>query len=244
MVSGIWLHIITPLQTATLIVGYSLVTQGYGIWKLRHALNWRNVVPYIIGGIIGVPAGAMLLAHTDPAYLRIGVGVLLVLYSTYSLLRPKLKPIGSSVSIDVGIGALNGLLAGLTGLVGVVVTIWCQLRALPKDVQRTTFQPVMFASGLVTGISLSVAGAVTAETVKLYFLGLPLMLLGMWSGFRLYGKLNDEAFRKIILLLLLVSDCGADRADVDLSLNGFLADDMPLSLEFLSPRMRRNPKAT
>jgi uncharacterized protein len=137
--------------------------------------------------------------------LRIGVGVLLVLYSIYSLVRPKLKPIGSSVSIDVGIGALNGLLAGLTGLVGVVVTIWCQLRGLPKDVQRTTFQPVMFASGIVTGISLSVAGAVTPETVKLYFLGLPLMLLGMWTGFRLYGKLNDEAFRKIILLLLLVS---------------------------------------
>jgi hypothetical protein len=137
--------------------------------------------------------------------LRVGVGVLLVIYSLYSLLRPKLKPIGSSVSIDVGIGALNGLLAGLTGLVGVVVTVWCQLRALPKDVQRTTFQPVMFASGCVTGISLSIAGAVTTETVKLYFLGLPVMLTGMWSGFRLYGKLNDETFRKIILLLLLVS---------------------------------------
>jgi uncharacterized membrane protein YfcA len=97
------------------------------------------------------------------------------------------------------------LLAGLTGLVGVVVTIWCQLRGWPKDVQRTTFQPVMFASGIVTAISLSVAGAVTTETVKLYLLGLPMMLVGMWCGFRLYGKLNDETFRKIILLLLLVS---------------------------------------
>ena len=43
VVSGIWLHIITPIQTATLIAGYGLLTQGYGIWKLRHALNWRNV---------------------------------------------------------------------------------------------------------------------------------------------------------------------------------------------------------
>lgn len=205
VVSGVWLHIITPLQTAVLIVGFSLVTQGYGIWKLRHALNWRNVAPFILGGLIGVPAGAMLLAHTNPAYLRIGVGVLLLAYSSYSLLRPKLKPIASNTTIDFGIGALNGLLAGLTGLVGVVVTVWCQLRGLPKDVQRTTFQPVMFASGIVTGVSLSIAGAVTAETVKLYLLGLPLMLLGMWSGFQLYGKLNDETFRKIILLLLLVS---------------------------------------
>lgn len=205
VVSGIWLHIITPLQTAVLIVGFSLVTQSYGIWKLRRSLNWRNVAPFIIGGTIGIPVGAMLLAYTNPAYLRVGVGVLLVIYSLYSLLRPKLKPIGSNVAIDVGIGVLNGLLAGLTGLVGVIITVWCQLRGLPKDVQRTTFQPVMFASGLVTAASLTFAGAITTETVKLYFLGLPLMLIGMWSGFKLYGKLNDETFRKIILLLLLLS---------------------------------------
>ena len=28
VVSGVWLHIITPIQTATLIAGYGLLTQG------------------------------------------------------------------------------------------------------------------------------------------------------------------------------------------------------------------------
>ncbi|HKF72180.1 MAG TPA: hypothetical protein VKB68_10545 [Stellaceae bacterium] len=31
VVSGIWLHILTPIQTAALIVLYGLVTQGYGL---------------------------------------------------------------------------------------------------------------------------------------------------------------------------------------------------------------------
>src|SRR6202035_656831 len=66
VVSGVWLHIITPVQTATLIVGYGLLTQGYGIWKLRHALNWPLVLPYIIGGVFGVPLGAVLLTWIDP----------------------------------------------------------------------------------------------------------------------------------------------------------------------------------
>jgi uncharacterized membrane protein YfcA len=39
---GVWLHIITPVQTATLIAGYGLLTQGYGIFKLRHTLNFRK----------------------------------------------------------------------------------------------------------------------------------------------------------------------------------------------------------
>jgi hypothetical protein len=34
IVAGIWLHIITPLQTTALITGYGLWTQGCGVWKL------------------------------------------------------------------------------------------------------------------------------------------------------------------------------------------------------------------
>ncbi|HEY4973574.1 MAG TPA: hypothetical protein VII41_08190, partial [Steroidobacteraceae bacterium] len=37
VVSGVWLHILTPVQTAALIVGYGLLVQSYSIWKLRHA---------------------------------------------------------------------------------------------------------------------------------------------------------------------------------------------------------------
>jgi uncharacterized protein len=205
VVSGIYLHILTPIQTATLIVGYGFVTQGYGVWALRHAVRWRSAAPFIIGGLIGVPAGTMLLTYIDPAYMRIGVGILLVVYSIYSLARPAIKLAHEGVAAEVGVGFLNGLLAGLTGLVGIVVVIWCQLRNWPKDVQRAIFQPILLATILTSTVSLSAAGAVTAETMKLYLLGLPCMLVGTWVGLKLYGRLNDAAFRKIILLLLLVS---------------------------------------
>jgi hypothetical protein len=205
VVSGVYLHFLTPLQTAALIVGYGFMTQGYGVWALRHAVRWRSAAPFIAGGLIGVPAGTMLLTYIDPAYMRVGVGVLLVVYSIYSLARPAIKLAHENVSTEVAVGFLNGLLAGLTGLVGIVVVIWCQLRNWPKDVQRTIFQPVLLATILTSTVSLSVAGAVTAETVKLYLLGLPSMLAGTWVGLKLYGRIDDAAFRKIILLLLLVS---------------------------------------
>src|SRR5436190_10548621 len=90
VVSGIWLHILTPIQTASLIVAYGLLVQGYGTWKLRHAFDWRRVASFIAGGAVGVPIGGMLLAHMNPTHLRDGVGLLLVLYSTYGLARPTL----------------------------------------------------------------------------------------------------------------------------------------------------------
>jgi uncharacterized protein len=205
VLSGIWLHIITPMQTAILIVGYGIFTQGYGIWKLRHALNWRQAAPFILGSAVGVPVGTMLLTYASPGAVRIGVGVLLVLYSIYSLARPALKPIPANTTADVGIGFLNGVLGGMTGLVGIVVVIWCRLRGMAKDVQRSIFQPVLLVVVTMSAVSLAIAGAVTAETIKLYLIGLPVLLAGTWTGLKLYGKLDDAAFRKVVLSLLLVS---------------------------------------
>jgi uncharacterized protein len=205
VVSGIWLHILTPIQTAALIVGYALLAQTYSIWKLRQAMSWRNVAPFIIGGAVGVPIGALLLTYINPAHLRIGVGVLLVLYSIYSLAKPALKPVQGGVPADLGIGFFNGLLGGLTGLGGIIVTVWVQLRGWPKDVQRTVFQPVILAAQAMTAISLAFAGAYTAETIKLYLYGLPALAAGIWIGLKLYGKLDEAGFRKVILVLLLVS---------------------------------------
>ena len=205
IVSGIWLHIITPVQTTALVVGYGLWTQGYGVWKLRHSLSWRNVAPFIIGGTIGVPIGTLLLTYIDPAYFRTGVGLLLIVYGIYGLAQPVFKPVQAETVADSGVGFLNGILCGLTGLPGFIITIWCQLRGWTKDVQRAVFQPVMLAAIVVTAISLSFTGAVTAETAKLYVLGLPALLAGLWLGFKLYGKLDEARFRRVVLVLLLFS---------------------------------------
>jgi uncharacterized membrane protein YfcA len=205
VVSGIWLHILTPIQTAALIVGYALLAQTYSIWQLRQAMSWRKVAPFIIGGALGVPIGTILLAYINPAYLRIGVGVLLVLYSIYGLAKPSLKPVQGGVPTDLGIGFFNGLLGGLTGLGGIIVTVWVQLRGWPKDVQRIVFQPVILAAQGMTAVSLAFAGAYTAETIKLYLYGLPALAAGIWIGLKLYGKLDEAGFRKVILWLLLIS---------------------------------------
>ena len=103
VVAGIWLHILTPIQTVTLIVGYGLLVQGYGIWKLRHALSWRRVMPFIIGGAVGVPIGAVLLAYINPSHMRTVVGLLLVLYSAYGLARPVIKPVQAKIPADIGV---------------------------------------------------------------------------------------------------------------------------------------------
>lgn len=206
VLSGVWLHILTPLQTATLIIGYGLLSQAYAVWKLQHALDWTRVMPFIISAAAGVPIGVMLLGHANPEHLRAGIGMLLVLYSGYSLARPMFKPIHASAGTNMGVGFANGVLGGMTGLTGIIVTIWCQLHHWPKDVQRTVFQPVNFSALVMAALWLAVAGsAVTPDVVTLFVLGLPALFIGMWLGMKLYGRLDEASFRRVVLVLLLIS---------------------------------------
>jgi uncharacterized protein len=66
----------------------------------------------------------------------------------------------------------------------------------------------LLAAIVANVISLAVAGVITADVLRLYALGLPAMVAGLWVGFKLYGKLDDAAFRKVILVLLLLAGLG------------------------------------
>jgi uncharacterized protein len=204
--ASLWLYILMPSQSAALITAFGLLVQGYSVWKLRRALDWRKLWPLVAGAALGVPAGVTLLTWSDPRNLRIAVGFLLVVYSLYAFFRPSLKLATTGGRIgDAIVGFFNGVLGGLTGLAGILVTIWCGLRGWPKDVQRAVFQPVAVAIFLMSGLWLGATGSITADTIKFFVIGLPFLFAGTWLGLKLFGRIDEAMFRKIVLALLFVS---------------------------------------
>ena len=204
--SGIWLYILSPVQTATMILAFGFLVQSYAVWVQRNALDWSRIWPLVLGSAFGIPVGVAILTAANPAHLRMGVGALLVLYSLYGLARPAMKPLtAGGVPADVGAGFVNGLLGGTTGLAGVFATIWCQLRGGPRDRQRAVFQPVGVLSFIMCGLWLGGRGEIPPDTYWLVPLGIPALFVGCWLGWKLYGRLDEAQFRKVVLVLLLVS---------------------------------------
>jgi uncharacterized membrane protein YfcA len=189
-----WLYVISPLQTASLIIAYGLIVQGFAVWKLRRALQWGRLWPFLIGGAIGVPVGVAILQAAPPGHVRAGIGLFLVLYSIYGLTRPSLKPItAGGAPADAGAGFLNGLVGGVSGLAGIVVVIWCSVRGWPKDVQRSIFQPVAVATFVMSALWLGAKGAVSVDTAWLFLIGLPVLLAGTWLGLKLTAASTRHA---------------------------------------------------
>ena len=57
----------------------------------------------------------------------------------------------------------------------------------------------------MTGLWLGGTGLVGADTLRLFMIGLPLLLAGTWVGLRLYARLDEAGFRRVVLGLLLIS---------------------------------------
>ena len=204
--AGLWLHVLTPVEAALLIVACGALVQGLSVWQLRRALDLARLWPFVAGGAIGVPLGVALLAWAAPGTIRAGIGGFLVLYSLYGLLRPALGPVrGGGRLADGGVGVLSGALGGATGLGGILPAIWCGLRAWPKDIQRAVFQPAAVAIHVMTLIWLGGTGTLTARSAALFALAVPAAVAGTWLGLKLYGRLDEAGFRRVVLVLLLAS---------------------------------------
>jgi uncharacterized membrane protein YfcA len=204
--AAVWLHALPPAETTTLIVTYALLVQGYAVWKLRHALDWERLWPLVLGSALGIPAGGALLQLASPSQLRVTVGVLLILFALYNLWRPNLPEIKQTGRLADGtVGLLNGILGAATGLAGILPMIWCGLRGWSRDEQRAVFQPTAVATFLMIILWFGGTGTITADAMRLFAIGLPALALGTALGWALYGKLNEAAFRRIVLVLLLIS---------------------------------------
>lgn len=203
--SAIWLHAIDPVRSALLVVALGTVLHAGLVWRMRHSIERARLAPFLIGGLLGIPLGVALLTSIDTAALRRGLGVMLLCYGTYALLVRALPSITvGGRRADAAVGLLGGVMSGLGGYSGVPTTIWTQLRGWPKDVARGVFQPFILATHVAT---LVVLGGLTVDATSVILLAsaLPALAFGGWLGYRLYGRLNDAQFRRLLSVLIAAS---------------------------------------
>ena len=204
--AAVWLHFLPPAQCTALIAAFGLIVQGWSVWKLRQSIKPARLAPFLIGGVIGVPIGGEILRWASPTSLRFAIGMVLVAFSLYSLIRPKLPSASGAGRISDGmVGMINGALGGATGFAGIILTIWSTLRGWTPPEQRAVFQPVGVSVFLLTALFLGGTGTVSRDTIWLFLIGLPALAAGTWAGLKLFGRLDEAGFRRVVLGLLLVS---------------------------------------
>jgi uncharacterized membrane protein YfcA len=70
LAASIRLIALPPAQTTTLIVAYALLVQGYATWRLRDAIDYKRLLPFVLGSAIWIPVGVAILKYVRPGYIR------------------------------------------------------------------------------------------------------------------------------------------------------------------------------
>jgi len=195
-----------PLPLTLLFVG---IVHWFGdVWKIflfKKGFNWRILLAFGIPGVIASFIGARLTFQTPENLLARLVGVFLIAYVLFIILKPsfKLKPKISTAAIG---GTFSGLLGGLTGVGGgairaVVLTAF----NLPKEIY-------VFTTGVIgaTIDASRIIGYVTGGTRLTGNLlwGLPVFVLASLAGVKigkiLVDKIPEEKFRLVVAFFLFV----------------------------------------
>src|SRR5216684_1349058 len=64
--SGLWFHALPAAMVPPLVALAAVAAQIVGLITVRKAFAWSQAMPYLLGGVIGVPLGISALAAASP----------------------------------------------------------------------------------------------------------------------------------------------------------------------------------
>ena len=201
-----WAWTIAPTIAGPMVVFASLLGQILTIGSVRKAFSLSRVLPFLIGGIAGVPIGVAVLNSIDLTAFRIVVGLVLVLFPSSMLIAdrfPRLT-LGGRLA-DGAAGFIGGVMGGIGGLSGAAPTLWTALRGWKKDAQRAVIQSFNLTMHALTLTVYAATGVLTREAGWMFLLLAPVVVAPALLGAKLYKKANEATFRRIVLVLLALS---------------------------------------
>jgi uncharacterized protein len=202
----IWLRAVEPVVAAQLVCAASVIGHVSTLPAIWAAIDWRRLAPMLVAGLLGVPAGIWVLPLISLPTFKLAVGIVLIVYCVFMLFaagRVRLSAGGRGA--EAAIGLVGGFLGGLAGLSGALPTIWAALKGWPKEERRVFFQAFNMVVLSAMLLASFLQGLIGMRSLMAVAIALPGTLIGAWLGSRVYRRLDDRRFDRLVLALLLLS---------------------------------------
>jgi len=201
-----WAWTVDPKLAAVLSAFGALTGQVIAAITVRRGFDWALLLPFVLGGLVGVPLGVWLLPRLDVPLFKACLGGVMVIWCPTMLMARKLPRVtAGGRPADAVAGLLGGICGGLGGFTGVIPTLWCTLRGLEKDVQRAVIQNFNLSMLAVAFSFYLGAGFVSVQMLPLLGIVALAVLVPVLLGARLYVGISEARFRQIVLGLLTLS---------------------------------------
>jgi uncharacterized membrane protein YfcA len=207
LISGLTLFLEPELALAGLILP-TLLTNVVQATRQGPAEAWKSLKTFryfMIAGGITLVIAAQLVRVVPDAVLQLAIGVPAVAYAvlqlggvTFTLSRP-------SKGVEVGFGALAGLMSGFAGVWGPPTVMYLTALGTLKH-EQVRVQGVIFGAGAIALVAAhSASGVLRAETVPFSAALVLPALIGMWAGGKVLDRIDQAMFRRATLIVLMIA---------------------------------------
>ncbi len=201
------MSILPPLlgiQVASPLVALMAITlESILLIRLRGAIDLRAVWRLSLAALVGIPIGVALARSISEDLVLTVLGLILVGYSLYALITPRLPELKHPVWA-FAFGFVGGILSGAYNVAGPAAVIYGNCRRWSPDEFRSNLQAFFLINDAFVLINHGLVGNLKPIVWSYYLAALPAIVLGIFFGLKLDRRINPDVFRKMVQVLLIV----------------------------------------
>ena len=164
----------------------------------------KKIMLLLLASITITPFGAYSLKYVNPTYLTLLVGAVLIVFSVLLIFQKTFPIKNESVGYSVA-GTLSGFLNGCLSMSGPPVVLFLSNQGVDKNTFRANLAFYFLILNLATLTTYYINDLIYEVHFEKMIFYIPALLIGVFFGIRLSKKLNDTLFKKITLIILLIS---------------------------------------
>lgn len=191
-------------KTALILVAFFHMFGNLGrITFFRHGLDKKLILIFGVPSVILTISGALLVNYAPQDVLKLILGMLLIIFSIFSIVKPDFKFKPSNKNAVIG-GSLSGFLAGLIGTGGVLRGTFLTAFNLKKNIYIATSAAIALAVD-ITRIPIYFGSGFLDQQFYLYIPSLFIIAIaGSYTGKKIVDKIPQSSFRKFVLIMIAI----------------------------------------
>lgn len=191
------LKVIVP----TLVI-FSIVLNLIILIRLRLVPKIKELLLLAFFAICFIPLGVKILIFVDESLLKKIVGILLIVISIIMFKGVTLNLKHKRVSYVIA-GILSGILNGAVSLSGPPIVVLLASDNKNKNEFRASLTFLFLLLNVVTIVLFTNNGLFENKEIINLIYFIPVMIIGTFMGIYLGNKIDDQKFKKIVLILLM-----------------------------------------
>ena len=193
-----------PKTAVPLITMCSVFLDGYTLYEARKQVRYREIIPLVLSGITGMILGTYFFISLDSQIIKLCIGVVTVLFAAASMMGIR-REIPNVKLASVPVGLVSGILGGSMSISGPPIVLFFNNQNIEKTVFRANLIAYFFSLYVATVPAYLFGNLITTSLVSSSAIMVPIMFIGATLGIKLSKKVDETVFKKIALMLVLVT---------------------------------------